>query len=174
MAKYTYTAITTAELDAKLLNAIELLSVSFEELTIISKILYETGLRAMEVIDLTRWLQPAGGIVPIQLLKNEGIRNVPITPIIQTAIDRKNETGLSWRSVTYKYFDYHLTPFTGLLITDKNDKPTSTHAFRYLYIHKLLEDGWSPAAIQGQMHHLHLSSTMIYINEKIGIASKVD
>lgn len=129
---------------------------------LIFTLLYRTGLRASEVLDVWRWSEVDAKTLEVKLSKREDSRLIPralvpaeLLPHLLGQVPFTMETYSSINN-TFKYYA------PGLVIESKK-KRTTCHAFRYRYIKQLRADGQSVTAIAQHMGHKVEASTIGYI-----------
>lgn len=134
----------------------------------IMQLLYNTGLRINEALEVNRWSVKSAEVLSVQLSKGEGVRDIQLIEVPEgirsNYINRKAyffQTQSSMGNRFKKHFP--VITFNG------NDRRSSFHAFRYRKFKRLAADGMTTAQIAAYMGHVNLSNTARYIGDAINI-----
>ena len=162
-----WTPITTSELDTILTDTIGTQFWYDIELFHIAHVLYETGLRITEVLDLSRWTDHSPTQIQIALAKSDNFRLIDKTSINAFFLNYINQGQYTMNRSNYRNVNYRLKQYLPKFKTNLNFLPTTSHIFRYRFIHNLRDLGYTAAQIQAVICHSSLSSTQRYMNESI-------
>lgn len=163
-------AIDGAELGRLLAALIERVAQERPVTADIFQLLFNTGLRVNEVLEVERW-QPVGqASFTVQLSKREETRQIHGSNIPAGILHhyvQQQPYYLETYSAVNNTFKHH-TP--GIVIRSKK-KSTLLHAFRYYYIKQLYASGMTLAEVAEHMGHKVQASTAGYILAQVEVGS---
>ena len=167
--KMALTTATLQQLQAALTNLIDRTAVDRPSTAQLFQLMYNTGLRIREVLEVDRWQFTDEDDFIVHLEKREGTRRIPISKIPDALADRYiyqqpfvMET-YSAVNNTFKYYG------PGVLF-GADGRPTTCHAFRYQYMKQLSEDGLTVTEIGAIMGHVNQANTANYIQAGIRLS----
>jgi len=156
------TEILNSELEAICLAAVEASVPMDDYFHLFTKVLYLSGLRIGEVLDLSRWTQKPHGAFEVKLQKGESKRTIEdYTEEPNTYTQYFNAERPLWFS--YSAANFRLKQILPRLEWNSDSRRTVAHAFRYNYIRKNYELNPSIEDIQTLIAHESLGSTALYI-----------
>ncbi len=153
--------ITTAQLDLILSNTVTEALTYRPETGRIFYVQYATGLRIREVLEVERWTAAGPDLYEVQVEKGSNNRTIDrhlLPAETQEHYDSQTPFPLQTYSAVNNCFKY----YTPGLIFDNDKRRTTTHAFRYLYIKKLVAAGRSITEIAAEMGHENPANTAAY------------
>lgn len=140
------------------------------------ELLYDTGMRASEVIELrTQDVDLDGGTVHCQ--SDEGReRSLPLTPrvveVLRTYLQRGRPRLVRDEAEEMLFVNHRGRPLTRqglwLIIKERSEKAgiesgVTPHMLRHSFAAHLLEEGVALREVQGRMGHASLSATQVYL-----------
>jgi len=156
------TAISNAELDAICIAALDATQAMDDYLYKFTRVLYHSGLRIGEVLDLSRWTHQQHGTYFIQLNKGESIRLIEdyseYPSIYQQYYEAERPLWFSYSAANFR-----LKQVLPRLEWNSDSRRTVAHAFRYNVIRKLYDSTMSIEQVQDHIKHESLGSTALYI-----------
>lgn len=130
------------------------------------QLMYDTGLRVREVLEVERWTPAGNNNMYVSLQKGEGQREFQrktIPPTVLQHYDSQTPFTLQTYSSVNNTFKYYAPG----IITNGDQRRTTTHAFRYRFMQQLAADGLSIAEIAQIMGHLNQANTAKYVTSAI-------
>ena len=160
------TVLTLPELTTVCDNAIDALRSGDDLAFSMYSLLYNTGLRSVEVLDITRWTNLGTGYWRVQLAKREYTRDIDES-LIEANLKAYYTNALQNALYTYSFLECRIAGVTPVIKDGILRMRRTTHLFRYRFIRQLHADGLTDAAIQAIMGQKNLSSTQGYINRNL-------
>lgn len=161
---------TLQELQAALQQVIARASHERPTTAALFQLMYNTGLRVREVLEVERWQPNDDDTYTVQLEKREGTRIIQVAQVPEL-IEQQYASSIPFTMETYSAvnntFKYHAP---GLLF-GSDTRRTTCHAFRYQFMKQLSEDGQTTAQIAATMGHLNLANTSRYIQDEIWLGT---
>lgn len=158
--------IDLSQLQAKLTELIERAGQDRPRTASLFQLMYNTGLRIREVLQVDRWTDTGTGFFAVHLEKGEGTREIAQAQVpaslLASYIGHLPFTLETYSAVnnTFKYYG------PGLIFGD-DTRPTTCHAFRYQYMKQLSADGLTVAQVAAIMGHMNQANTAKYIQDSI-------
>lgn len=159
--------INNTDLNNTLTSALSNRLLYSKELKICAIMQYMTGARANDILNFSRWTLLANGNVQLQPQKNNLLRI--FTPeevdsgFYSALVDNCNYFG----GLYYRKYEYYLERVLHSHIFRVNQKPVSTHLFRYNYARKMKENGFTDVEIKDKLGERQLVSAQAYIYSQI-------
>lgn len=164
------TIATLAELQAALQQIIAATTQARPTTAAIFQLMFNTGLRVREVLEVERWTANDDETYTVQLEKREGTRRIELYHIPES-IEQQFASQVPFTLETYSSVN-NTFKYYGIGILFGNDtRPTTCHAFRYQYIKQLSEDGLDTAQIAAIIGHVNTANTSRYITDPIYLGS---
>lgn len=158
--------ITLEELEADLTALIEAGTERSPIIGALFQAMYNTGLRACEVLEVERWRDIDSEYFEVQLSKGEGSREIPIVSIPEILRDAYTAQ-VPFFLETYSAVN-NLYKRTGpVLHFGENEKRTTMHAFRYRFIKMRAAEGRTVSEIAQEIKHVNLANTARYMLDRI-------
>ncbi len=136
----------------------------------IMQLLYNTGLRINEVLEVERWVSNGQGGYTVQLSKREETREIE-SALIPDEIAEHYTQQAPYYFETYSAVSNTFKYYAPGLVIEQKKKSTLLHAFRYRYIKELHAGGMSVADIAAHMGHKVQASTAGYILAQVWLGS---
>lgn len=128
----------------------------------IFQLLYNTGLRINEVLEVERWVPLGPDFFEVQLSKREDTRTIPASSIPPGILDYYANQQPYYLE-TYSAVNNTFRRYTPGIVIERKKKTTLLHAFRYRYIKALHASGMSLADVAAAVGHKVQASTAGYI-----------
>lgn len=161
---------TLQQLQAALLAVIEATSTDRPTTAAIFQLMYNTGLRVREVLEVDRWTATDDDQYAVQLEKREGVRLIPIQAVPEL-IEQQLASNIPFTMETYSSVNNTFKYYAPGLLFGNDTRRTTCHAFRYQYMKQLSQDGMSVAQVAQVMGHVNLANTARYISDDIWLGS---
>lgn len=129
-------------------------------------IMYQTGLRACEVLDKSRWTPDEFGGYTVQLSKGEDARTLPPEAVPVAAVARLN-TAARFELETYASINNLFKKLAPVIYFNGDTRRTTLHCFRYHYLKTKAQEGGTVADIASFIGHKNNANTAKYINDQI-------
>lgn len=126
------------------------------------QLLYNTGLRINEVLEVERWQANGPDSFSVQLSKREETREIAASSVPDSILDHYTQQQ-PYILETYSAVNNAFRRHTPGLVIEKKKKTTLLHAFRYFYIKSIHASGLSLADVAAHMGHKVQASTAGYI-----------
>lgn len=127
---------------------------------------HNTGLRLCEVLEVDRWTRLESGEWLVQLSKREGKRTLPAA-VVPEQLFKNYDTHRPFEMVTYSSANNSLKRWAPVFVFNSDQRRTTSHAFRYLYIKQLYQQLESVAAVAAVMGQVNPANTARYIFDDI-------
>lgn len=133
------------------------------EAWIFATTLRATGLRAREVLELSRWQLLSGGIWNVKLEKREDDRQIPESELPEEFVSLLSGSGWpGW--VSYASMNHRLRVVMPVVRAGSDSRRTVSHLWRYWFMRKLkYVDDLSVKYIADYMKHKSSASTTQYV-----------
>lgn len=129
--------------------------------------LYNTGMRVVECTELTRYHILTEQVIEFQPSKHNALRQInveDVDPFIYNLILQ----GVSlYRPFSYPTMTYTFSMFFEFKSVTSGNKKVSTHLFRYNYIRKLMDSGYSKSEIGLRIGERDLSNLQTYMAQDL-------
>ncbi len=158
--------ITLAQLQAILQQCITATAQARPVTAAIFQLMYDTGLRINEVLDVTRWTATDDDFYVVQLEKGEGTRTFPVG-IVPPLIEQNYASSTPYVYETYSAVNNTFKYYAPGVMFGNNQRPSTCHCFRYQYIKNLAQEGFSVSEISTIMGHVNPANTAQYIQDTI-------
>lgn len=161
--------LTFDEFEGLIENSVVAINQSDEYCGNLAKVLVETGLRIGEVLELSRWSYDTGTLWSVQLEKGEAVRSIDssqLPSLFMMALEGTFDASF----YNYKAVNYTFTKHMPFFLCNGDQRRTVAHIFRYYFVQKLKNEGYSVQEIQAILMHKSLSSTALYANDTIWAA----
>lgn len=136
----------------------------------IFQLMYNTGLRVREVLEVERWQSTDYDTFIVQLEKREGTREIAISQV-PDAISDRYVYSQQYEYETYSAVNNTFKYYAPGLIFGNDTRRTTCHAFRYQFMKQLAADGQTTAQVAATMGHVNLANTARYIQDEIWLGS---
>lgn len=133
------------------------------------QLLYNTGLRAQEAIQLNRWSIYDLSTYLVTTSKsshNRLISRALVPEILQNQIIIQT---LKYKVITYDTLLNHFEKMSRGIVFSVGGKKTALHLFRYNFARKLLDQGKTSEEIRVNLGHVSIENTNIYLNSTVEI-----
>ena len=164
------TRVTLQELQHVLLKVIGAARYSRPTTGAIFQLLYDTGLRVREVLEVERWNANDDDTYTVQLEKQEGTRIIQVNDV-PGLIEQRYADNTPFTMETYSAVNNMFKRYAPGLLFGNDVRRTTCHAFRYQFMKQLSENGMSTAQIAETMGHVNLANTARYITDEIWLGS---
>ena len=160
------TKVTLPQLTEILNAVISAMETERPETQAIFRLMYNTGLRANEALEVDRWTVAGTDSFEVQLSKDEGTRIIPYSSVPDSIIENyKNKVQYIYQ--TYSSINNTFKRFAPGFIINEDTRRTTSHIMRYRYMQQLKADGLSIAEIAVVMGHINTANTAKYVSSDI-------
>jgi len=154
--------VTDATLDSLLAYEVSRLPAYAPTLSFAASLLYATGCRATEAVELNKWTIVGNGTVTLQPLKHNTLRTFNLSILPTTFTYWFNNQPLYNEWTTYRRLQYLCAKMFGGYQIEVGKKNSLLHLFRHNYIRKLVNSGLPLAQVQALMGHATIDTTTAY------------
>lgn len=160
------TQIYQPELDTILLNSISAYENGDPFCAAILETAYVTGLRMNEILEVNRWTVETELLFKVNLEKGDSIRKID-SAIIPRVLKDYYTVGASNPVYTYSAILWRLNKALPIITVNGDVRRSSAHLFRYNFIKKLHNEGFTPTEIKTIICHKSQGSTNQYIFDNL-------
>jgi site-specific recombinase XerD len=132
----------------------------------IFQLMYNTGLRVREVLEVDRWQYNDDDTFTVQLEKREGTRVIPISQVPDAISDRFIDK-VPFEMETYSAVNNTFKYSAPGIIFGNDTRRTTSHAFRYQFVKQLAQEGKTVAEIAAILGHVNQANTSKYMSDQI-------
>ncbi len=155
------------ELNMYLLEVIERLPLHTPEINFCHRLMFATGCRASEAIDMTRWSIDEHSNVLLQPLKNNNTRKFSLLDVDAMIGVYLIEHAEFRKFVNYRKLQYSMRQSLVKMNVVNGDKSSLLHLYRHNYAKQKMDTGWSLVQLQIDFGHKDVNSTLNYVNSVI-------
>ncbi|MGK0183746.1 MAG: hypothetical protein ACI9YB_003065, partial [Halioglobus sp.] len=124
------TEITLGELEQYLIQGIKDYEGTRPFVQAIMQLQYDTGLRASECLDTSRWLDDGGNQFDVALDKGNGVRTIDHREVPNMLLEMYIKN-ISFFPINYNSYNYAVKRAIPSLTVDHHKNKTTSHIFRY-------------------------------------------
>ena len=159
--------MTNYELEYSLINARDNVPNYYPFLTTILQVLYSTGCRPHELLDINLWSRLDGTYFVLKALKANNIRTILVSDLPVDFIKYVDANYFPWlvsnyRQFTYQFFNIYMYP-TAIV----DSKKCALYLYRHAFIKRLSDAGLSVEQIRQITGHKSDAVVEGYINSMI-------
>lgn len=130
------------------------------------ELMYNTGLRIREVIEVERWQPEDNDTYTVQLEKGEGTRIIQVAEV-PALIEQQYASGLPFTMETYSAVNNTFKYYAPGILFGSDTRRTTLHAFRYRFMKRLEKNGATIPEIAAIMGHINQANTARYVTDII-------
>jgi len=130
-------------------------------------LMYWTGCRPVEALEPLRWNYDGQNLVTLQPAKGNNPRYFYLTQLPDNFLYTYSQLVAEDRLPSYGKMQYYWKGLVSHYGWSKEQNKTLLYLFRHNFVLGLQQEGWQLEQIQMAMGHLHIESTMNYINQPI-------
>lgn len=131
------------------------------------QVLYDTGLRAEEVLEQKRWSYEGNGVWGVKCCKKSNYRMFYAHELNDQFVKEMLRNTGRYLAINYSSLNYFLTKCLKGLRFSVGNKGIYLHLFRYNYVRRLSASGKSVEDISNKLGHKNVDNTLGYLKNPI-------
>lgn len=161
------TLITDIDLNTTLSQALNNNLLYTKKLYTCASMQFMTGCRANDVLKFNNWTLLGNGNLQLQPQKNNLLRIFEPSEVNNDFYNAIVENESYLDGLFYRKYQYYMEKILHTKYFKINDKPVSTHLFRYNYARQMKANGFTDVQIKEKLGERQLSSAQAYIYSQI-------